>query len=731
MATRDDISVRWDLSPRIITVAAPSTEVTIQDLHDTLRDLEDEPANMIYPSIISSAGKEELGGGVLVGLTATLLDAKLQFEGRPTPFIVEESATAGSVSETLIDSLATFESDGVLIGDIIYNITQNAYGEVANVISETELQTTVLSNSASWNNGDQYNIWHVIQCNVLGGNLVAEDSLGSALDPIFPSSFTQVVRTSSSSATLQELDAIQYSSYGGAVHIDATSSFSGTTYPVGTPQQPVNNIEDAIIIAEERGFEELQFDTSYTFDSGDDVSQYDLVGNTETKVVLTFSPGSICVGTEIENCTIQGTLVSPSAFKKCIVEQIELSHGVSVDNVEISNCVLNNTISLSLAFEGQINILNCVSGSNSPVLNINGSNTNCIFRNYSGDIEIQGLSSISSNTLSIDMNSGNVTIDSSCTTGSIVVRGISLLSDNSNGTTVLTSGLVFPDSIQLSSFSSFIYIDTSSGTTGTKYPNGTASYPVNNLADAKAISLQRNITNILVKGTLIIGPADNIDNFLFKGITAATSVIVLTSGCSTDGTQFEDLTLSGVVDGDIIVRRCGIVNLTNIGDGTLGTTFASCALLDNISPCIKLRNDISHGTTKLFMIDCASFSNTEPGPVLDFNDSDVGFIASNYNGDGLVKNVTQGNIGHVIVQGGSWSFDTTCIDGTFDMDGIGKITDLGVGTGFDINIDGLISSDIVADSVWDENMSDHENAGSTGAGLKRIDSNTKLIPGTL
>ena len=77
MVSRNDISVFWHLSPRLVFVADPSEEVTVQDLHDTLRDLEDEPKNMIYQSLISSAGKVKLGGGVSVGITRTLSNARL------------------------------------------------------------------------------------------------------------------------------------------------------------------------------------------------------------------------------------------------------------------------------------------------------------------------------------------------------------------------------------------------------------------------------------------------------------------------------------------------------------------------------------------------------------------------------------------------------------------------------------------------------------------------------
>ena len=58
MVFRSDITVSWIHSPRLIFVAAPSTEVSIQDLVDTLRFLEERPwEGLAYPSIIEAAGK--------------------------------------------------------------------------------------------------------------------------------------------------------------------------------------------------------------------------------------------------------------------------------------------------------------------------------------------------------------------------------------------------------------------------------------------------------------------------------------------------------------------------------------------------------------------------------------------------------------------------------------------------------------------------------------------------
>ena len=81
----NELSVDWWASPRIITVAAPRTEITIQDLVDSLRLLEDDLNVIDNDHLIDATGKENLGGGTLVGITATLQNAKLAFEARGGP----------------------------------------------------------------------------------------------------------------------------------------------------------------------------------------------------------------------------------------------------------------------------------------------------------------------------------------------------------------------------------------------------------------------------------------------------------------------------------------------------------------------------------------------------------------------------------------------------------------------------------------------------------------------
>ena len=99
------IDVNPVASPRIVTVLSPDTAISIQELYDLIRDWEDD--NLSYDPLESAGGKEDLGGGVQVGITLTLLNAKLAFEARPGPSTVQCNVSGGNL--VAVDDLgATF-----------------------------------------------------------------------------------------------------------------------------------------------------------------------------------------------------------------------------------------------------------------------------------------------------------------------------------------------------------------------------------------------------------------------------------------------------------------------------------------------------------------------------------------------------------------------------------------------------------------------------------------------
>lgn len=215
MTTRTDIAIDYIDSPRVIEVNAPSTEMIMQDLVDTVRKQEDSFQGMSYEKLVNASGKEDLGGGVQVGITVAQQNMKLAFEGRTTP------AETGTVStnpgspvlgrDSFTDTAALFITNSVARGSLVINFTDQSVAEVVSVDSEIKLTTKTLVNGIgnTFDVADVYHVFNIVQCSALGGNLVAVNKLQATISAILPTAFTQVLLTASSSATTQNQENLE------------------------------------------------------------------------------------------------------------------------------------------------------------------------------------------------------------------------------------------------------------------------------------------------------------------------------------------------------------------------------------------------------------------------------------------------------------------------------------------------------------------------------------------
>lgn len=220
MTTRNDITIDYTLSPRVARIAAPETNLSLQDYVDTLRVAESQFQGMSFPYLINASGKEDLGDGVSVGITVQEQNLRLAFESRRTPAIDESTVTTGSGAPNLqgryvfVDTGADFVTAGVQPGSLVINWTDRSMGDVAEVIDANTIRMEALVNGTDneMGLGDVYSIFNIIQVRVSAGNLTAIDDLAAAINAVLPTAFTQVVVAQSSSATLLEgtdLTAIQ------------------------------------------------------------------------------------------------------------------------------------------------------------------------------------------------------------------------------------------------------------------------------------------------------------------------------------------------------------------------------------------------------------------------------------------------------------------------------------------------------------------------------------------
>src|SRR3989344_1650072 len=197
------------LSPRVIRVNSPTTSISIQEIVDLVRAWEDITKGLNFPYLIDATGKDNLGGGVSVGITATLQNALISFEVQGG---VDSSGTVTTPDATgvvLIDAAdGTFISDGILAGDTVVNVTDGSITSVLTVDSEMQLTTFGLESGTDnqFDSSDAYKVWNKVECEISGGNLVAVDENGAVMSPLLPTAQTYVKLSASSSATLTDLN---------------------------------------------------------------------------------------------------------------------------------------------------------------------------------------------------------------------------------------------------------------------------------------------------------------------------------------------------------------------------------------------------------------------------------------------------------------------------------------------------------------------------------------------
>ena len=208
MTTRTDVSQSYFDSPRIQTVAGPSADYQVQDVVDTTRVLEEQFEATTHGKLLDAAGKEDLGGGLTVAITATLRNNVIEFESRRTP-AESGTVTTGAVTDArgrvqLIDTNADFLLANVKPGSFIINFSDRSVTDVRRVVGGTQLECKALVNGTdnSFDIGDVYQVFNITQCEIGGGNLVAvgEDGV-TPISPVLPSAFTQVLIARSSTGT--------------------------------------------------------------------------------------------------------------------------------------------------------------------------------------------------------------------------------------------------------------------------------------------------------------------------------------------------------------------------------------------------------------------------------------------------------------------------------------------------------------------------------------------------
>ena len=220
---------------------------------------------------------------------------------------------------------------------------------------------------------------------------------------------------------------LEYSTFSGGVSVNESSAYSGSTYPVGTPSQPVNNFTDALTIAEDHGFTSFLVAGDVTINSGNDFTDYSFYGAGQNLSEMMLDPSAMLVNCSFFGARIAGTLDGDTHVEDCIIGNLNFVSGV------IERCILEpGTIVLG---GGEIaHFIDCKSGIpgvSSPIIDMGGAGQPLAMRNYNGGITLENKTGVDS--VSLDINSGQVRLRSTVTNGTIVVRGVGKLVDDATG----------------------------------------------------------------------------------------------------------------------------------------------------------------------------------------------------------------------------------------------------------------------------------------------------------
>jgi len=218
--------------------------------------------------------------------------------------------------------------------------------------------------------------------------------------------------------------AIEYSSFNEIVLVDQINGVTGTLFPKGTIQAPVLLLSDAKIISEFRGIDTIKFIGNGLITTGDSFVGYLFQGFSPTLCTITVDSAAVVTNSEFNNCTITGTLDGGSTIRDCQINTLNYING------NIYNSIINSG-TITLGGGTVANFLNCFSGvpgPTTPIIDLGGSGQSLSMRNYNGGIKF--INKTGTDAISIDLNSGQVILDTSTVTnGTIVVRGVGKLVD--------------------------------------------------------------------------------------------------------------------------------------------------------------------------------------------------------------------------------------------------------------------------------------------------------------
>lgn len=223
--------------------------------------------------------------------------------------------------------------------------------------------------------------------------------------------------------------------YGGRIIIDFGVGTSGQNYPFGTPGQPVNNIADAIAVANLYGFTHLYIREGMATVT-EDLSGFEVEGAGPMAVHLILDPAGEYVRTRFVDIMITGEGKDTDRIQadRCSIGNLSHFNGFLIQ------CGLFGTLAPSISSDTVIwQCASQVPGMDSPTIDmVPGVPTRINVRDFSGGLRVINCDH-PDDVATFEYSAGRCRLDTTCSDGLLSIRGNCDLVDNSTGTTVDTT----------------------------------------------------------------------------------------------------------------------------------------------------------------------------------------------------------------------------------------------------------------------------------------------------
>lgn len=216
--------------------------------------------------------------------------------------------------------------------------------------------------------------------------------------------------------------------------------------------------------------------------------------------------------------------------------------------------------------------------------------------------------------------------------------------------------------IQHGTYNGGVTVDLLGTNTGTAYPTGTPSFPVNNFNDAVEICVERGFGQFYVIGDATVGDEGDYSGMIFVGESQTKSVITILPVANIVNAEFYDATITGTLDGNAKLRGCNVTNLNYVNGFIEQCVLSSGTIM------------LGGGATAHFL-DCWSGVPGTGTPVIDMGGAGQSLALRNFNGGVSLKNKTGASTTSIDLNSGQVILQNTVTGGTVVARGVGKITD--------------------------------------------------------